>query len=49
MSGGCYLYTGIEIREEAVESVGERMVGVWPNLVISQLGERGMETGFSLP
>ena len=42
----------MEMREETVESVGERMEGGWewegPNLAISQLGERGMETGFSL-
>ena len=31
-----------------MESVGERMEGAGPNLAISQLGERGMETGFSL-
>ena len=38
----------MEMREETVESVGERMEGAGPNLAISQLGERGMETGFSL-
>ena len=38
----------MEMREETVESVGERMEGAAPNLAISQLGERGMETGFSL-
>lgn len=31
-----------------MESVGERMEGAGPNLAISQLGERGMETGLSL-
>ena len=38
----------MEMREETVESVGERMEGAGPNLAISQLGERGMETGLSL-
>ena len=38
---------GWEMREDTVEPVGERMEEVSENL--SQLGERGMETGFSLP
>ena len=35
------------IKEEIVEPVGERMEEVSENL--SQLGERGMATGFNLP
>ena len=35
------------IKEESVEPVGERMEEVSENL--SQLGERGMATGFNLP
>ena len=40
-------WSGWERREDTVEPVGERMEEVSENL--SQLGERGMETGFSLP
>ena len=40
-------WSGWERREETVEPVGERMEEVSENL--SQLGERGMATGFSLP
>ena len=40
-------WRGWEMREDTVEPVGERMEEVSENL--SQLGERGMETGFSLP
>ena len=69
MLGVSHLYpgnTGIESREDTVESVGERMLVLStagenlnlsaPRLVsasllwlISQLGERGMDTGLSRP
>ena len=40
-------WRGWERNEDTVEPVGERMEEVSENL--SQLGERGMDTGFSLP
>ena len=50
MLGVTHLYpgnTGIESREDTVEPVGERIEEVSENL--SQLGERGIATGFNLP